>query len=97
MTAEKPEYTPEIKFPVIEAADALGFKLTDVNGERQTGNNYQFHSIWTQGFIWTKLFLIYKLWVDKMYTNEVRLQFEEWKHNCSSEENDIKIKVASLF
>ena len=38
LTAEKINYIPEIKHPILEAANAMGYELRDINGRRQTGN-----------------------------------------------------------
>lgn len=37
MTAEKINYNPEIKNPLLEAMAALGYEQVDINGRRQTG------------------------------------------------------------
>lgn len=37
MTVRRPAYEPEIKRPIFEAAEEMGYEILDSNGEKQTG------------------------------------------------------------
>lgn len=39
VTVEKSNYEAEMKKPILEAAQELGYEVIDVNGARQTGEN----------------------------------------------------------